>query len=134
MRGMAGVPCVYYGSEWGIEGEQKFGDHELRPALDGPEWNGLTDWIASLAKARSASKAIVWGTYEQLAVQPKQLVFRRVFEDERVIVAVNASAEPAVMHFDAQSGTGVDLISGEFHDFGGGSELAPYSTYYWKCE
>ena len=132
--GMAGVPCVYYGSEWGIEGEQKFGDHELRPALAGPEWNGLTDWIASLAKARSASKAIFWGTYEQLAVQPKQLVFRRVFEDERVIVAVNASAEPTVMHFDAQSGTGVDLISGEFHDFGGGSELAPYSTYYWKCE
>ena len=131
---MAGVPCVYYGSEWGIEGEQKFGDHELRPALDGPEWNGLTDWIASLAKARSAGKAIVWGTYEQLAVQPKQLVFRRVFEDERIIVAVNASVEPAVMHFDAQSGTGVDLISGEFHDFGGGSELAPYSTYYWKCE
>lgn len=132
--GMAGVPCVYYGSEWGIEGEQNFGDYELRPALEEPEWNDLTDWISGLVKARAQSKAIIWGSYEQLAVQPLQLVFRRTFEDERVIVAVNASAEPAVMHFDAQSGTGIDLISGQTHDFGGGSELAPYSVCYWKCE
>ena len=132
--GMAGVPCVYYGSEWGIEGEQKFGDHELRPALDAPEWNELTDWIADLSKARAQSKAIVWGSYEQLQVTPQQLVFRRCCEDERVIVAVNASAEPAVVHFDAGCGRGKDLISGEEHDFGGGSELAPYSTCYWICE
>ena len=132
--GMAGVPCVYYGSEWGIEGEQKFGDHELRPALDAPEWNELTDWIADLSKARAESKAIVWGGYEQLQVTPQQLVFQRCCEDERVIVAVNASAEPAVVHFDAGCGRGKDLISGEDHDFGGGSELAPYSTCYWICE
>ena len=131
--GMAGVPCVYYGSEWGIEGEQKFGDHELRPALESPEWNELTDWIALLARAREASKAIVWGSYEQLAVTPLQLVFQREFEGERVIVAVNASSEPAVVHFDARCGRGVDLISGRQHDFGGGSELEPYSTYYWNC-
>lgn len=132
--GMAGVPCVYYGSEWGIEGEQKFGDHELRPALEEPEWNELTDWISELAKARSVSKAIVWGSYEQLQVTPQQLVFRRCFEDERVIVAVNAASEPAVVHFDAQSGRGRDLISGSEHDFGGGSELAPYSVCYWVLE
>ena len=132
--GMAGVPCVYYGSEWGIEGEQKFGDHELRPALEEPEWNELTDWISELAKARSASKAIVWGNYEQFQVTPQQLVFRRCFEDERVIVAVNAASEPAVVHFDAQSGRGRDLISGSEHDFGGGSELAPYSVCYWVLE
>lgn len=132
--GMAGVPCVYYGSEWGIEGEQKFGDHELRPALEEPEWNELTDWISELAKARSASKAIVWGNYEQFQVTPQQLVFRRCFEDERVIVAVNAASEPAVVHFDAQSGRGRDLISGSEHDFGGGCELAPYSVCYWVLE
>lgn len=131
---MAGVPCVYYGSEWGIEGEQNYGDHELRPALEAPEWNELTDWIAELARARSASKAIVWGTYEQLQVTPEQLVLRRCFEDERVIVAVNASSEAAVVHFDAQSGRGVDLISGKEHDFGGGSELAPCSVCYWILE
>ncbi|WP_322155386.1 alpha-amylase family glycosyl hydrolase [Paratractidigestivibacter sp.] len=132
--GMAGVPCVYYGSEWGIKGEQKFGDHELRPALDAPEWNDLTDWIAQLAQARAKSKAIVWGSYEQLQVAPQQLVFKRAFEDERVIVAVNASSEKATVHFDAQCGRGTDLISGVEHDFGGGSELEPCSVCYWICE
>jgi cyclomaltodextrinase / maltogenic alpha-amylase / neopullulanase len=26
------------------------------------------------------------------------------------------------------------MIAGETHDFGGGSELAPYSAAYWKME
>ncbi len=132
--GMAGVPCVYYGSEWGIEGEQKFGDHELRPALDAPEWNDLASWICALAHAREKSEAIIWGSYEQLQVTPQQLVFKREHNGERVIVAVNASSEAATAHFDAQAGRGVDLVTGEKHDFGGGSELAPYSAYYWKLE
>lgn len=132
--GMCGVPCVYYGSEWGIEGEQKFGDHELRPALDAPEWNDLTDWIAALARARAASEALVWGSYEQLAVAPQQLVFARATGNERVIVAINAASEAATMHFDAGCGRARDLIGGEEHDFGAGSELAPYSAVYWLCE
>ena len=28
----------------------------------------------------------------------------------------------------------VDLITGQEHDFGGGSELPGYSAYFWKCE
>lgn len=137
---MSGVPSVYYGSEWGIEGAQNFGDYEIRPALDAPEWNDLTDWIASLAKARAASPAIVWGDYVQLQCQPLQLVFQRSYgggehgDAQRVIVAINAAAEPAVVHFDAQCGRAVDLITGEDHDFGGGSELPPFSTRYWLCE
>ena len=132
--GMSGVPAVYYGSEWGIEGEQLPGDHEIRPALSAPEWSALTDWIAALAAARSDSEALVWGDYTQLQCQPQQLVFQRRSEGERVIVAINASGEPATVHFDAQCGRAVDLITGEEHDFGGGSELKPYSTYYWRCE
>ena len=132
--GMRGVPCVYYGSEWGIEGEQHFGDYELRPALAAPSWNELTEWIAVLARARVGSKALVWGDYRQLAVGMQQVVFQRRHEDERVIVGVNAGAEPAVMHFDAQCGRAVDLITGADHDFGGGSELPPFSVAFWLCE
>ena len=131
---MCGVPCVYYGSEWGIEGEQHFGDYELRPALGAPEWNDLTDWVAALAHAREKSDAIVWGDYHELQCQPQQLVFQRSHGDERVIVAINASSESAVAHFDAGCGRAVDLITGEPHDFGGGSELAPFSAYWWLCE
>ncbi len=130
--GMAGVPCVYYGSEWGIEGEQKFGDHELRPALDAPEWNELTGWIRDLAAARAGSQAIVWGSYEQLAVTPQQLAFLRAVNGERVVVAVNAAGQAARVGFDAGAAGGVDLISGQAVEFDGGAELAPYSAYYWK--
>lgn len=100
---MRGVPAVYYGSEWGIESNKLPGDHELRPAVDAPEWNELTDWIAALAKARSGNEPLVWGRYEQLAVVPKQLVFQRATEHDRVIVAINASDEPTTMHFDASA-------------------------------
>ena len=30
---MPGIPCVYYGSEWGVKGEKHQGDAALRPAL-----------------------------------------------------------------------------------------------------
>ena len=28
----------------------------------------------------------------------------------------------------------VDIITGDAHDFGGGSELEPYSCHFWKTE
>ena len=31
-------------------------------------------------------------------------------------------------------GTAVDLITGQPHDFGGGSDLPPYSCAFWKME
>ena len=135
---MPGVPCVYYGSEWGIEGEQHFGDYELRPALDAPEWNDLTSWIASLAACRRpghpGAEALAWGDYAQLDCQPRQLLFQRQSEHERLIVAVNAADEPHTFHFDARCGRAVDVITGEDHDFGGGSEVPPLSVRYWLCE
>lgn len=132
--GMCGVPCIYYGSEWGIEGKQYYGDHELRPALDAPEWNELTDYIRALASAKKDSEALCWGSYRELMVSPKQLLFERASENERVIVAINAASEPYTFHFDAGCGRAVDLIDGSDHDFGGGSEVAPFSAHFWKCE
>lgn len=135
--GMPGVPAVYYGSEWGIEGEKKFGDHEQRPSLDKPEWNDLTDWIQTLTKARlttAGAEALCEGDYHELLCQPKQLVFQRACESGRVIVAINADSKPAHLDFNAQCGQGTNLITGEQHDFGGGSDLGAYDAAYWLCE
>ena len=49
-------------------------------------------------------------------------------------MAVNADSVPYTAHFDARAGRATDLITGKPHDFGGGSELPPYSAYYWKME
>ena len=132
--GMPGVPAVYYGSEWGVEGEKKNGDDALRPAIETPEHNELTDWITALAGARTASPALCSGSYRNILVQPKQLIFERRCGDDRVLVAINADSQPYHAHFDAQAGMAVDIITGEAHDFGGGSELEPYSCHFWKTE
>ena len=132
--GMPGVPAVYYGSEWGIEGEKKSGDDALRPAIETPEHNDLTDWITALAGARTASPALCNGSYHNILVQPKQLIFERRCGDDRVLVAINADSQPYHAHFDAQAGMAVDIITGDAHDFGGGSELEPYSCHFWKTE
>ena len=132
--GMPGVPAIYYGSEWGIEGEKRNLDEELRPALDAPESNALTDFIRRAAAARTSSEALRHGSYRNVLIQPKQLIFERKVDSERVLVAINADSQPYWAHFDAGCGLSWDLISGEQHDFGGGSELPPYSVQFWKME
>ena len=44
------------------------------------------------------------------------------------------TGEDFMAHFDAGCGTAVDLITGEKHDFGGGSLLPAYSAYFWLME
>lgn len=132
--GMPGIPCVYYGSEWGTEGDKKNGDPSLRPSFDAPKWNELTDWIARLTAAKKNSNALNYGEFRSVVLTNKQCIFERKTDSERVLVAINADSEPYTAHFDAGCGMAEDLISGESHDFGGGSELPPYSAYFWKCE
>lgn len=134
LLGMPGVPCIYYGSEWGIQGEKKDGDQALRPHIEKPVENELTDFITRLVKARESSQALMHGSYRTVVLTNKQLIFEREVPGERVLVAINADSEPYVAHFDARSGRGTDLITGQMHDFGGGSELAPYSAAYWRTE
>ena len=131
---MPGIPCVYYGSEWGAEGDKRNGDWSLRPAFEAPEWNELTDTIAAMAKARRESRALCYGDFKDLLITNKQTVFQRAVEGERVIVAINAEDRPFTAHFNAGCGRAVDLLTDKMHDFGGGSELPPYSVAFWKCE
>ena len=132
--GMPGVPALYYGSEWGIQGHKNQGDASLRPALEKPEWNDLTDAIAAMAKARKESGALCNGSYRNVVLTNRQIIFERCWENERVLVAVNADSVPYTAHFDARAGRATDLITGKLHDFGGGSELPPYSVAFWRTE
>lgn len=132
--GMPGVPCVYYGSEWGMKGMKSEGDPALRPALERAEPNALTAYLADLAKARKGSDALCHGSYRNVMIQSQQLIFERKTDQQRVLVAINAAPTPYTAHFDAGCGQARDLITGEAHDFGGGSELPPYSAYFWEME
>lgn len=132
--GMPGIPCIYYGSEWGAAGEKSQGDPALRPCFDAPEWNELTDYIAALVRAKKESRALNWGGFRSVVLTNRQCIFERCTEGERVLVAINADENEYTAHFDAGCGRAVDLITGEEHDFGGGSLLPAYSAYFWKTE
>ena len=132
--GMPGIPCVYYGSEWGAKANKSEGDPALRACFDAPVENDLTAWISKLAAAKKASNALNYGDFRSVVLTNRQCIFERKTDSERVLVAINADNVPYTAHFDAGCGTAVDLITGNTHDFVGGSELPPYSAFFWKCE
>ncbi|MCR4744832.1 MAG: cyclomaltodextrinase [Lachnospiraceae bacterium] len=127
MFGMPGVPCVYYGSEWGEKANKSEGDPALRPSFEKPEWNELTDVIAALAEAKKNSKALQYGAFKSLLLTNKQCIFERECDGDRVMVAINADENEFAAHFDARAGRAKDLVSGETVDFGGGLRMPPYS-------
>lgn len=132
--GMPGIPCVYYGSEWGEKADKSQGDPALRACFDKPQWNDLTDFIAKLTKAKEGSEALNYGGMRSVVLTNKQCIFERQSEHERVLVAINMDSNDYTAHFDAGCGQAVDLITGQMHDFGGGSLMPAYSAAFWKCE
>ena len=130
--GMPGIPCVYYGSEWGAEGKKENGDPSLRPSFEKPEWNELTDWIAKVAEAKKTSKALQYGGFSSTVLTNGQCVFLREYEGEKVYVTINAADTPFFAGFNAGAGSAVDLITGETIGLNNGLELPPYSAYFLK--
>ena len=106
----------------------------LRACFDAPVWNDLSEWISKLAEAKKSSNALQYGDFRSVVLTNRQCIFERKTDQERVFVAINADENEYTAHFDAGCGTAIDLITGEPHDFGGGSKLPPYSAYFWKCE
>lgn len=131
---MPGIPCIYYGSEWGMEGKKEDGDDALRPAVEAVEWNDLSDFIAKAARIHRESKALCYGSLKILHQTNHQLVFERAYQGERVIVLINASPDAYTAHFDAKAGCGTELLTDTHFDFGAGSVMPPYSVQYVKCE
>ena len=132
--GMPGIPCVYYGSEWGTRADKSQGDPALRPCFEQPEWNELSEFISKIAEAKKNSEALNYGSFRSVLLTNRQCIFERASGHERVMVAINADGAPFTAHFDAGCGMATDLITGQPHDFGGGSELPPYSAAFWKME
>jgi cyclomaltodextrinase len=114
---MPGVPALYYGGEWGLEGRKELhSDATLRPALDlerarrDAPHPDLAPAIARLARLRHASLPLRRGDYIPLEVRGEQLAFARQAGDECVLVLVNAAAEPASFDLPLPGGRGRQLV------------------------
>lgn len=115
---MPGVPSIYYGSEWAIEGKKgRTTDAPLRPALTPrDDEHPLASAIAHLSRLRKRLRPLRHGQYRQLHVAREQLVFERRLPDERVVVALNSADAPAAVSVslpDVHEGQLVDVLNGE---------------------
>ena len=118
---LPGVPSIYYGSEFGIEGRKERGsDDSLRPAInlsdyaDAYDNNPCTCLIEVLGKIRNAHRALSYGNYNQLLLTNRQFGFSRNIEGESVIVLVNNDDNPATVTLSAEGkNTYVGALSGE---------------------
>lgn len=109
---MPGIPCIYYGSEWGVKGTRtNWSDDDLRPCFNQPEWNKLTDLIQKLNEVRKKYPIFTDGDYQQLYIQNKQIAFLRRNDSEQIIFLLNIDQEPTQLYFDAGVENGMDIIS-----------------------
>ena len=121
---LPGIPSVYYGSEFGIDGrKERWSDDSLRPHIELDDHlddyinNPYTLLIAALGKIHGAYKQdLVWGDYRQLALTTQQYAFAR----GRLIVAVNNSDGEGWLNVEAPAGSYVGLLSGRKLESGGG--------------
>lgn len=126
--GMPGIPCVYYGSEWGAKARKEEGDPALRACFEEPISNELTEWIAKLAEAKKTSKALQYGDFRSVVLTNGQCVFAREWEGETVFVAINASGDSFRANFDGGCNKLKDLITGEEVECNGGIDMPGYSA------
>ena len=112
---LPGVPSIYYGSEFGIEGrKERSSDDSLRPALSLDDYetalgdNPCTALIAALGQIRQHTPALSYGSYAELHLTNRQFAFARDLNDVRVVVTVNNDDNAASM--DLPAGNAVEYI------------------------
>ena len=90
---MPGIPSIYYGSEYAIEGSKHNGsDADIRPCLQLCEFDSeeLCGHIAQLSCVHKL-KACSHGSYEQVLLRNEQFVFCRSYEQDSLYIACNVA-------------------------------------------
>lgn len=123
-----GIPSVYYGSEWAIEGKKDpSSDAALRPALDlvsaeRPENAFAADLARTIARfhgLRMKWNALREGRYRQLYVAAEQFAFARETPGyggigECAVIAVNASQSPSYLRIPGlENRNWKDVLNGD---------------------
>lgn len=128
--GMPGIPCVYYGSEWGAEAKKEQGDPALRACFEAPEWNALGEYISKLASIKKESAPLNYGSFASSLLTNKQCVIERNVNGERVYVAINADSSDFTAHFNAGAAKCKDLLTGTEYSMENGLHMPAYSAFY----
>ncbi len=129
MYTLPGVPSIYYGSEFGIEGKkEQFSDDSLRPALnladyaDSYESNPHTRLISRLGEIRQQSHVLSYGAFTELLLLNRQYAFARTTDSDCALITVNNDDSDYVMTLPAYGRDSfVGALSGEKVSTNGGN-------------
>ncbi len=114
-----GIPSVYYGSEFGIEGnKEKSSDWNLRPALNLAEYgedlekNVVTRLCRTLGALKKEYPELSEGMYKELYLRNRQFAFGRIGDGTEFVAALNNDdhAETFEIPLDVPSEGVVDLL------------------------
>lgn len=91
---LPGIPSIYYGGEWGVEGKRtNTSDEALRPAISIAQSDELhcelTDYVSVLGRIHDENEELHGGRYEELLLTNRQYAFARHGADSVIIAAVN---------------------------------------------
>lgn len=127
---MPGVPSIYYGSEFGLEGRRtRESDYDLRPCLDlnnVPNANDrLCEHISKLSRVRLGLEAIKYGRFENVNIMNEKLVYKRFTDGQTVFVMFNLTDREERVGFDSRCNAKLtDVLNGnEVFDCSGWCEL-----------
>ncbi len=102
---LPGIPSVYYGSEFAVEGrKERNSDASLRPALRLEDYRNEahTALIGALAGARRREPALCVGSYEKLILTTAHFAFARRAGEREALVAVNNADTPVSLWLPAR--------------------------------
>lgn len=100
-----GVPSIYYGSEFAVEGTRtRESDYELRPCLDlnnieNADYD-LYNHICKLGKIRLTLEALKYGRFENVNIMNEKLIYKRFTDNQTVFVAFNLTDHEERIGFD----------------------------------
>ena len=124
---MPGIPCIYYGSEWGMEGTKNWNDTDLRPEIKVFEWNALTDSIQRLINLKHTHSALSYGDYTQIGITNTACIYQRQDEKECLWICMNMKNEAQTLGFNGQ-GNFIDLETNEELCINNAFEFKPYEV------
>ena len=123
---MPGIPSIYYGSEYGIQGrKENNSDDNLRPCLHLADMEreniDLYKHIVKLGRIYKAYPALRTGGYEKMQITNQQLLFKKVLGEQTVYVALNLADYQYDINFGTHLPALVDVISGQPIDVNNGN-------------
>nr|WP_255377068.1 maltodextrin glucosidase [Photobacterium sp. J15] len=86
-----GAPCIYYGTEVGMEGGQDPDNRRCFPWDRAEAQHPTFDYVQKLIELRKQAKCLQEGSLQWLMAEHKQLAFARMLDDEAYVCLINNS-------------------------------------------